>query len=134
MSYSLLEQSKNHATNFFSPDMNSGHHAVHVKTAPIVMHFLNNSVFCFWYWCLVTAFEHVFSIILDSSAIKYAGSYFGEGQGAILMDNVHCTGKEKDIAGCSFSGWGNHNCRHSKDVSVKCNKRKILSCCERLSA
>lgn len=73
-----------------------------------------------------------FSFILDSSAIKYDGAYFGEGQGEILMDNVDCSGKENDIAECSFSGWGNHNCGHSKDVSVKCNKRKILSCCGRL--
>lgn len=37
----------NHVTNYFSPDMNFGYHAVHVKIAPIVMHFVKNSVFCF---------------------------------------------------------------------------------------
>jgi len=40
---------------------------------------------------------------------------------AIWMDDVVCTGHEKRLWLCQFSGWGNHNCEHASDVGVKCH-------------
>ena len=47
-------------------------------------------------------------------------AYYGEGSGAILLDNVQCTGKETYIWECRHNGWKVHNCRHSEDVGVEC--------------
>merc|ERR1719498_1868676 len=45
---------------------------------------------------------------------------FVRGTGKIWMDNVVCTGKEKVLWRCQFSGWGSHNCDHTDDVGVQC--------------
>ena len=48
------------------------------------------------------------------------GSYFGEGSDPIWYDNVDCVGNETNIAQCSHSGIGLHNCNHSQDAGVIC--------------
>lgn len=45
---------------------------------------------------------------------------FGQGPGPIWLDDVTCTGTEKDIADCKHQAWGSNNCQHSEDVSVSC--------------
>jgi len=48
------------------------------------------------------------------------GNRYGAGSGRIWLDDVSCYGTETTIADCRHSGWGVHNCGHSKDVSVSC--------------
>uniref|UniRef100_A0A673H131 Lysyl oxidase homolog n=1 Tax=Sinocyclocheilus rhinocerous TaxID=307959 RepID=A0A673H131_9TELE len=50
---------------------------------------------------------------------------FGQGEGRIWLDNVHCTGGEKSLAECPSNGVGVSDCRHSEDVGVICNQKRI---------
>ena len=48
------------------------------------------------------------------------GAQFGPGNGTIWLDNMWCVGNETSIAECPHNDWGDHDCDHSKDVSVAC--------------
>jgi len=45
---------------------------------------------------------------------------YGAGSGQIWLDDVQCSGMERNIADCQHNDWGDHNCEHSEDVSVSC--------------
>lgn len=59
--------------------------------------------------------------------MKLHGQPFGQGTGHILMDDVRCWGNESSVLQCQHAGWGNHNCDHSKDVSVNCTSQKSMA-------
>ena len=46
---------------------------------------------------------------------------FEEGVGAILLENLRCSGVESTLIKCSHSPLNVHNCDHSDDAGVKCN-------------
>ncbi|NXJ34820.1 DMBT1 protein, partial [Ciconia maguari] len=48
-------------------------------------------------------------------------AYFGQGQGQIWMDDVHCMGTEAALSECRTKGWGVHGCEHGEDASVVCS-------------
>ena len=57
-------------------------------------------------------------------AMPIQNSAFGSGSGRIWLDNVACHGGESAILECRHLGIGEHNCEHSKDVSVRCRPSK----------
>ncbi|KAF7652733.1 hypothetical protein LDENG_00092850, partial [Lucifuga dentata] len=47
---------------------------------------------------------------------------YEEGQGLILLDEVQCRGSEGSLLACSHAEWGRHDCSHSEDVGVHCER------------
>ena len=54
-----------------------------------------------------------------------AGS-FAAGSGQIWLNNLGCDGDESSLFGCSHDGVGVHNCGHSEDVGVVCERKKMF--------
>ena len=44
------------------------------------------------------------------------------GTGKIWLDNLACSGSEKNISRCPHRGWGMGRCNHSKDAGVECSR------------
>lgn len=42
------------------------------------------------------------------------------GTGKIWLDDMHCTGKETELADCPNTGWGAGNCGHQEDIGIDC--------------
>ena len=55
-----------------------------------------------------------------AGAIARIRAFFGQGSGAILLDNVACTGTETRLFDCPNNGIGIHNCVHAEDAGVTC--------------
>ena len=52
------------------------------------------------------------------------GSYFGEGTGPVLLDEVACSGSEDRLVDCPHAGWGVQNCAHGEDAGVVCQPQE----------
>ncbi|XP_034022951.1 lysyl oxidase homolog 2A [Thalassophryne amazonica] len=61
---------------------------------------------------------------LDAESWSPSAKY-GKGEGRIWLDNVHCSGTEKTLAQCRSNGFGVSDCKHSEDVGVVCNQKRI---------
>ena len=58
------------------------------------------------------------SLFCHIDGTAYGRAHFGEGNGAILLDDVACNGTEQFLVNCTHTS--NHNCFHSEDVGVTC--------------
>lgn len=52
---------------------------------------------------------------------------FGQGEGAFLLDDVGCTGRESFLGQCPHAGWSLHNCGPGEDAGVVCSGNGPLS-------
>lgn len=61
---------------------------------------------------------------LTEGAIARSFAFFSQGTGAIVLDNLGCTGTESSLFDCPHNGVNIHNCAHSEDAGVTCPQRK----------
>ena len=55
-------------------------------------------------------------------AIARTGAYYGQGSGAIILDDIDCTGLEDKLTDCRHNGIGVHDCTHYEDAGVVCQR------------
>ena len=60
---------------------------------------------------------------LGAQGVFQAG--FGEGTGRIWLDNVQCTGSERQLINCRANPAGIHSCTHAQDAGVRCPPGKF---------
>ena len=69
-----------------------------------------------------------------TDAVARDNAFYGQGSGAINLDDVACTGDESRLIDCPFPPI--HNCGHSEDAGVDCStvcKCKLLPCALQLT-
>ncbi|XP_052086520.1 deleted in malignant brain tumors 1 protein-like [Mytilus californianus] len=57
---------------------------------------------------------------INTNPTVHRNGYFGKGHGKVMMNNLDCSGRERDVNECSFPGWEKNNCAHNKAVGVSC--------------
>ena len=78
---------------------------------------------CVWWWVGMGRIRCCLYYLGAQSYKK--GTYYGQGSGEILLDDVVCTETESSLLHCQHPGVHNHNCRHSKDIGIKCASMKL---------
>ena len=73
---------------------------------------------------IVCIFSFQFTLYIVTSAPGVAT--YGQGSGPILLDDLACAGTETRLIDCPHSGVGTHNCAHSEDAGVQCQRECLL--------
>ena len=58
------------------------------------------------------------TLLKHLGAVARTRAFFGQGSGAILLDDVRCTGNELLLTTCPSISF--HNCVHAEDAGVEC--------------
>ena len=58
----------------------------------------------------------------ESAEQIFYNAKYGQGAGPILVDQINCPAGAQSILDCKHEGWGNHDCQHSEDAGVICNR------------
>ena len=53
-------------------------------------------------------------------ARAYSLAFFGQGNGAIVLDDVSCNGTETKLTDCSYETH-TEDCSHGEDAGVRCD-------------
>ena len=61
-------------------------------------------------------------------AVAFSGAHFGVGTGPIFLDNVGCSGSERNLTDCPHSSTVYCYRGHSEDAGVRCQGRSAGSC------
>ena len=72
--------------------------------------------------------KHIPSKVFSTGAVSLNHLNFGQGTGRIWLDNVQCTGSERELLDCLASSNGVNSCMHTQDVGVRCLPGKLATC------
>lgn len=64
----------------------------------------------------------------QEGAVPLKRAFFGQGTGPIFFDESNCLGNESMLIECPSSGVAVHNCLHSEDAAVICQREPIFVC------
>lgn len=64
-------------------------------------------------------------IHIPIGAIAIGRARFGPGTGPIYLDNVICSGRERELLDCLHLGVGINNCQHTEDAAVFCQRKPV---------
>ena len=70
--------------------------------------------------CMSLVYIYIIVYIFVVDAIARGSAFYGQGTTPILLDDVACVGNESRLVDCRYTA--NHNCGHSEDVGVLCNR------------
>lgn len=70
--------------------------------------------------CILYRFMFTNTLICRFGGQAKTDHSYGEGKGAIWLDDVACTGEETSLEACNRNTWGTHNCNHNEDAGVSC--------------
>lgn len=67
-----------------------------------------------------------YGLIFQTDATAYIRAHFGQGSGAIILDDVQCTGSEDNLVDCPYDR-STLDCTHSEDAGVRCQITREFS-------
>ena len=59
--------------------------------------------------------------MLFADAMAFSSAHFGQGSGAIVLDNVACTGLEEKLVDCPYDRH-TADCYHYEDAGIRCTQ------------
>ena len=62
---------------------------------------------------------------ITTGAVAVRRSYFGAGNGKVILDNVKCVGTESSVLQCQHSPIGTHNCYPDEIAGVICGGKQM---------
>ena len=71
------------------------------------------------YWIIYSTLAVFVVVVLDTAVLNAAA--FGEGTGRIWLDNVQCTGSERELRNCTSNSNGINSCTHAQDAGMRCS-------------
>ena len=60
-------------------------------------------------------------LLLFADATAFSSAHFGQGSGAIVLDNVACTGLEEKLVDCPYDRH-TADCYHYEDAGIRCTQ------------